>query len=403
LKKLSLLALVFAGSLAAAGTVSVNDVINPVGDETMGMLNVQIPKLSMLPSTVSSGSGNLATDQMVRVKAGTYPLTLSYSGHYVSHVNAVVVQKQTTVIRPAAVRFTWDANALAANVGPKPALTFKASDNSVIESITADRSWLWDHPTFQYAPLFPDTVTVSSVEVPALGAQQITLPDGATVDQAIKFRDLRATVDLIPPTSVFPDFTAVGTTFSKGPDVYMVWRTQMNPNANFHVPVNVYNSSIGGYDYSGTTGLNNFYAGSSSSSNALMFYPSADGATNLVYDLVVNNTWTQVTAKPGEHIKIQLKRLDVNDVQVTRENGTTYMAPGTYFISYQVVDAATGNTKWVPLQTPALAYGSTSTYSIAGSFPTKSGVTVLPNVYKVRVNYNTEEGSKQTEQIVDLR
>jgi len=66
---------------------------------------------------------------------------------------------------------------------------------------------------------------------------------------------------------------------------------------------------------------------------------------------------------------ISLSRIDLNDIEVTREDGTKYFTPGTYEIYFG------GNL-------------------VAGPYNTKTGVDVLPGAYEVVVKYNTAEGPK---------
>lgn len=78
----------------------------------------------------------------------------------------------------------------------------------------------------------------------------------------------------------------------------------------------------------------------------------------------------------GQTFTLQLGRIDVEDVEVTRENGTKYRAHGTYSVR------------------------SVDDNKDLGSYATQSGIDVLPGHYTVVVDYATEEGPrKQTFQL----
>jgi hypothetical protein len=69
---------------------------------------------------------------------------------------------------------------------------------------------------------------------------------------------------------------------------------------------------------------------------------------------------------------ITLHRIDVDDVTVTREDGTTFTTPGTYQLYFQ---------------------GK----AIAGPYATNSGIDVLPGTYQLTVNYTTATGAQSNQ------
>jgi hypothetical protein len=75
---------------------------------------------------------------------------------------------------------------------------------------------------------------------------------------------------------------------------------------------------------------------------------------------------TQALAESGTN-HVTLHRIDVADVTVTRENGSTYVTRGTYELLYQ---------GWL----------------IAGPYPTNGGIDVLPGDYELIVRYTTALG-----------
>lgn len=77
-----------------------------------------------------------------------------------------------------------------------------------------------------------------------------------------------------------------------------------------------------------------------------------------------------ITLQDGATIPLALGRVDVDDVTVRRENGTTYEQKGTYLLTC-VTDG-----------------------TVVGTFSTGTGVDVLPGDYRADVTYSTAEGPK---------
>jgi hypothetical protein len=98
---------------------------------------------------------------------------------------------------------------------------------------------------------------------------------------------------------------------------------------------------------------------------AVGFGPAAGNATATLGPRKI-----ALSLRNGETTKLALGRIDVTDVLVTRENGTTYNARGTYTVT------------------------CTTDGTAIGSFSTSKGVDVLPGDYRVDLSYSTEEGPR---------
>ena len=72
----------------------------------------------------------------------------------------------------------------------------------------------------------------------------------------------------------------------------------------------------------------------------------------------------------GQTVALNLGRIDIGDVAVTREDGSVYKARGTFTVT------------------------CTDDNVVVGTFSTASGIDVLPGNYRVDVNYSTAEGPK---------
>ena len=77
-----------------------------------------------------------------------------------------------------------------------------------------------------------------------------------------------------------------------------------------------------------------------------------------------------ITLQDGATMPLPLGRIDVDDVTVRRENGTSYEQKGTYVVT-------------------CLTDGV-----VIGTFPTATGIDVLPGDYRADVSYTTAEGPK---------
>lgn len=97
--------------------------------------------------------------------------------------------------------------------------------------------------------------------------------------------------------------------------------------------------------------------------------------SNCVYTLnVAGRTTTLSQTSPNA---ITINRVDVDDVVVTREDGSTYAARGTYELFYG------GN-------------------RVVGALSTNTGIDVLPGTYELVITYSTVDGQKTQRQTITL-
>ena len=124
----------------------------------------------------------------------------------------------------------------------------------------------------------------------------------------------------------------------------------------------------------------------------------ADGSN---YPLVValNNSTQAFVPKEGKTTEMRIERIDVNDVSVTREDGTVYKVKGKYEV-YKKVGSI-----WELVVVHSRPPSNCGLTKIVGNrkFSTPSGLDVWPGEYKVLVHFNTLEGSDVSEHFLDLR
>jgi hypothetical protein len=121
-------------------------------------------------------------------------------------------------------------------------------------------------------------------------------------------------------------------------------------------------------------------------------FAASEGANH--YEIVVNNVPVPLQLGPGDTKTIKLERLDVDDVEVTKENGETYMVRGTWQLYRQGP-----NNAWLPI---TIKQDCSNGAGQAASFPTNAGLDVLPGTYRLVISYTTGEGPKTQEQTVTV-
>jgi hypothetical protein len=112
--------------------------------------------------------------------------------------------------------------------------------------------------------------------------------------------------------------------------------------------------------------------------------------STFVYRMAVNYTILPITLAPGDAIDLPIRRLDVHDVTVTREDGTTYEVAGTYSVLKH------DGTDWQVVSLAGCSGGERF-------LPTGTGLDVVPGRYLVRVSYQTEQGPQSRDYELDLR
>ena len=123
-------------------------------------------------------------------------------------------------------------------------------------------------------------------------------------------------------------------------------------------------------------------------------FPFANSEAPNHYELVVNNVATTLALKPGDTKTIQLERLDVDDVAVTKENGEVYTVRGTF----QLFSKGPNNS-WIPFTSRQdCSNGAGVPYSLY----TNSGIDVMPGTYRLIISYSTAEGARTQDQTVTV-
>jgi hypothetical protein len=403
MKFLLVLSLSLAAALAA--TASFADEIDPVGDETLGSLVVEAPPLPAAPATFApytldfSGAA-LKPSVSERFVEGTRQLAVRVpSLGYSIAAPVAVTRRELTTVKLSSLGVRWDAQAVAVDLGP--AFTFSLGFGSQVVK-SADTAWAPDSTLL--LPLLAGDVRAEfspGLPLQGLDARDWSVPAGENMMADLTpASDVRARVAVELAPASFPD-PALPCGRS---GVFALWRQTSSisyaDRDGIQTPVP---SDLAYGRASGSYGVRGFSQLPRDRAEPLRMFAFA-GTTDR-YELVAANTSLPIAAAGGGITRFALRRVDVNDVKVTREDGSTYLSAGTWELFRRDPTQSSG---WTQIRLPVA--GRTSSGScvwngatiFAQDFPTKTGLDVFPDVYKVRVSYPTEEGPKVDEIPVDL-
>lgn len=147
-------------------------------------------------------------------------------------------------------------------------------------------------------------------------------------------------------------------------------------------PVYVWGSS-GGLPAAEFKTVHNLALAANKSFHDVRFYASPHG-TPISYFAQFGSIQVPISVAPGKRGEIEIKRLDVNQVKVVREDQTEYLAPSTFRVQQKRADGT--------------MFDYELTYFECGSklstFNAPAGLYLPPGDYKITMNYKTAEGPK---------
>ncbi len=431
LRRASVIALALAAAACSAidddntGSIEQDKRIDPKDNENLGRLTVEAPAGWTLPpnpdddaTATWKGSNNLKLGTTLRTNAETACIEVQSKFAGKSKVCGVEVKKKTlTTVKLAAVRAKYDPALLAVDFGPAPTFTIfhteggssgKAAPEYPIYAYEYGRGpnlafWRGTGPAADKGVLAAPGDYRFWWSLPILGEVKKTLAQGddATVD--LVPNDVRATIELkAPATRELPN---APTNACQTKDRTFV--VQRNAGAGEPAasdqktyqqnPQNYPNGAVS--TYSRNEGIVAFRALPVTNTTSLKVFPFTATEGTMHYDVVVNSVVQSLDVKPGKTTTVQLERLDMNDVEVEREDGSTYLEKGKWIV-WRKDDKG----EWKPITQRAGQYSDCSGNGGAtqASFPTGTGIDVLPGEYRIQVDYKTAEGMKNQEYVVSL-
>ena len=350
------------------------DTLFPVGEENLGYLTIQPADgsalgLSPIPAHVGVDTRNVAYGEKTRLPAGWHTVGWSLAtGEGLGMMQASVVAKTDTTVVGAGLHVNGSLD-LPVTFGPKVrVVTPWVVGGSVLQRASEPGHFVPVGPgEFSFAlaleaidelPFWSDTITLASGEVKSL---DLSPPDP------------RGQIVIKPPVRAFPSarleswfatsrFYSVET-LAGYPTQGKVYREKYLLNqASWAINVDAL-----------TAELEHTVLGNT--------------AWKKRYFLWLNGTYATYEVEPGKTTTVQMQRLDVDDVDVTREDGSKFRTAGTYSIEW--LNPAGTYVAWPDLQ----------------KLPTKTGVDLVPGHYRVTVAYTTAEppGPKQDVYELDLK
>ncbi|HEY8072699.1 MAG TPA: hypothetical protein VIF62_01280 [Labilithrix sp.] len=223
---------------------------------------------------------------------------------------------------------------------------------------------------------------------------KLDLAGGANATPSLQPAEKRATIHIKKPSSRDLPNPSLGTCHVGAQEI-LVQRNRDNSNAQYGEPPSYDQRQTSqpnqplqdGYVYyGGNEGVVAWSAVPLANDTDVRVFPFTAAQSPMHYELVVSNIPIPLTLNPGDSKTIQLERLDIDDVTVTREDGTTYDVKGSYQLFRQ---GAAGS--WIPITTRTDCSNGGAAQQ---SWPTATGVDVPAGTYRVLLSYTTAEGAK---------
>ena len=433
-------ALPFLGMFYGCGenqSSHLNEVINPIGQENLGYINIKSPKVAGFPALkVYYRNKLMPLNEPVRLLAGDGCITIQ---------NPVKVQRCGVKVKASetlefdeisALELHWDHANFYVNAGPKAAFLiegnqlsekphrFQVHRNSYVSSESKAGAFK--------AYVFSGEVTLQpELKILAEESKKITLEPGEHHKVDLNpSKDVRYRVHFFQPEKVFEDIFNKSEGYPKlsvnpmGNEYYLVIRDNQFAPRHPHPCLASYSCGIHSTFwnrvrdevYDGILDLGFFYSGPKQFESQAIFFPQPD--KNYRYEVHVNDTYVQIDPMRGIDTNITVKRLDINHPEIEKEDGSTYFVEGTYQVyrkryahegpgdelnklmrlPQSEVNIMTGYS-----QRPYTRHSMTEVWRDGVvSYPTKTGIDLLPGSYKVVVKFKTKTGSDQKEYFVDL-
>jgi hypothetical protein len=389
--------------------------IKPKDGETLSRLTIATPGGWTLPvnpaddATASYRSANVPLNVEQRLKDGEGDVMVASKFDVTLNGGKVTLVKgKATKYELASIKPTFDANTtLVRDFGPTPALNvfYAAQGNQeaqVYGQSRAQAAFWGGNPA--RAILAPPGAYRFSWSLPILDDKSQNIGAGANETVALTPPERRATIVVKKPAArELPDIPTPQCHLPT--QTFVVHRRVANDAGQYGEPAsydqrntsfNANQAIIGGY-----THYANAYDQATSwaalpmkADTTLKVFPFAASEGTNHYEVVVSNVAMPLSLKPGDTKTIQLERLDVDDVEVTKETGEVYNVKGNWELYREGPNAS-----WVPVTFRADCSNSAGTQI---SFPTGTGLDVLPGKYRLVIRYTTGEGPKQQDITVSV-
>ena len=385
------------------GTAEGEKRIDPVDDENLGSVVFKLPAALTTTGAVVYYRGKpqtLGTASRVTAGAGELNIDGSFQRGVVDKTISVT-KKQTTTVTLAALKVAYDTSptsVLRSDIGPVPHLSVRAKVGGVDQSPVEP----WNLQAKELSDWVPDPAGVLTIagdysfsfDLNAFATTQVTVSPGQTKSVNLNV-DKRARVRLVPPASRdLPNFTAPCVGKDRTFVVQRSANTPVDASADPFQDTRYYADR--GVDLE--RGIVEWRSAPMTQPVELTMFPLAAADKKGHYEVVTNGVPTELNLAPGQTTTVNLARLDVGDVELTRENGTKYKVAGTYGVEWKNKSGA-----FTPLWfASSMQWGLCASTGTVATYPTGTGLDLPPGDYRVKITYSTEEGPKEQVHLVTL-
>ena len=322
-----------------------------------------------------------------------------------------VAKSFRTTFDLAALQMGWDPNSaqstLRVDFGPVPSFTLKRLAQTTGEPdrvIVGPGNVGYNHygqPIISAlgALVLPGKYELDYGVGAALKPLSVSLSQGQYKKVSTMPADKRAKLVVKPPVRELPNPARPGACVGQATN-FVIMRDNSAGPSQLRPEPDLKDFRYGaGLGQASSYGIRQFYSMDGTTPIELVMFPLSATDDTMHYEVVANNVMMPITLKAGQTKTVQLERLDVDDVDVTKEDGTTYSVKGYYYVERD------DNGTWVPVMTQMTeSYGSCVDSGSATPFgaTTGTGLDVLPGNYRVTIHYSTAEGQKTSVQTVSL-
>lgn len=405
------------------GTIEQEKRVKPRDTEALGKITIEAPTGWPLPPdpdteataeyvSPEEGSQSVKLGTTLRTKAGTGCVQVTSKFDSRTTVCGVEVEKnKTTTVKLGALKAAYDDKRLMTDFGPVP--SFKIHHKEGGTGGQADEYEIYSHESSQFLSFWDGSHAQGALaapghyrfawSLPILGEVKKTLAEGEAAQVDLVPKDVRGTIVIKAPSDrELPDAPADGCQTEDR--TFVIQRKIENGGEPHPSDQRTFQSNPQSYPngytyYSKGEGILAWRALAVTGTTRLKVFPFTAAEAPMHYEVVVNNIVQKLDVKPGKTSTVQLERLDVDDVEVRREDGSKYNEKGTWKVWRKDATGA-----WQPLTRRHGQYSDCSGHAqpIQAEFPTGYGIDVLPGDYRIQVDYSTAEGGKKQEFTVSV-
>ena len=378
----------------------VAEIIHPEDEENLGYLKIVQPNWNgqqQIPVALSV-RGSTATDSTFRLLDGLHSFDMSSSVYNAKSSPIKITKKETTTYRLAAIHPHFDLKSFEVSFGPKAQLVVNTGEIAFDWNSSASQAYnfygdflandFWSGRANSYVMVLSEKHNFSFYP-PIIGVYSKTFEGGDIRELDLNVGEKRTTLRITTPKRYFPDpypdynlrnHLISGTRRLALEDNselgFTIDQPQTRSGINTQLDLSRDETTLDfkGFSLKGTE--------LRLSSNSNQFVVSS-------YMMTINGTTkSYFNMHSDEIINQKIKRIDVDDVKVRKEDGSFYYAKGVYTIQRTDVNE----------KVCISLYGNESYSCYYNSFPTRTGLDVLPGKYKVIINYSTLENTNESQE-----